>query len=352
MNILLLSSGDRVPSSRFRMLPYVRHFRDAGHRCALASSFPQKYDYFPRMGFRPSQKLKRATRWYHWLSSRLRGDDVVVIDREIFDAPDWTFEERFRRTAKRLVLDLDDAVFLRYPEKFERLIPMADLVICGNSFIEEWVRERNESTILIPTCVEMAQYPEKDWSTATERPVRVGWIGTTGNLKYFEVAAAALRELATRYEFEFRVIVPDASPLDDLDLTGVNIRHVVWDKDNEVDQLREVDIGIMPLFSTDDWDRYKCGLKLIQYMAVGMPAVASPIGVNASIVSPGEDGFLATNDDEWVSHLGQLIESEELRRRIGAAARETASAKYSIEANFPRYEGALKALFDPKQADT
>ncbi len=350
MKILLLSSGDRVPSSRFRMLPYVRHFRAAGHQCVLASSFPQKYDYFPRMGFRPSQKLKRLTRWWHWITSRCRRDDVVVIDREIFDAPDWQFEERFRRTSKRLILDLDDAVFQRYPEKFERLVAMADLIICGNHFIEEWARERNESTLLIPTCVAMAQYPEKDWSKAAGHPVRVGWIGTTGNLMYFEVVASALRALATRFDFELRVIVPDAAPLADLDLTGVNVCHVAWDKVTEVDQLREVDIGIMPLFFKNDWDRYKCGLKLIQYMAIGIPAVASPVGVNASIVSPGADGFLATTDDEWITHLGQLIENEELRRRIGAAARETAATKYSIEANFPRYEAALNSLLETDRA--
>lgn len=350
MRILLLSSGDRVPSSRFRMLPYVQHFRAAGHQCVLASSFPQKYDYFPRLGFRPSQKLKRLTRWWHWLASRCRHDDVIVIDREIFDAPDWAFEERFRRTSKRLVLDLDDAVFQRYPEKFERLAAMADLIICGNHFIEEWARERNDSTLLIPTCVEMAQYPEKDWPNTVGRSVRVGWIGTTANLKYFNVVASALRELATRHDFELRVIVPDAAPLEELDLTGVNVCHVAWDKDTEVDQLREVDIGIMPLFLTNDWDRYKCGLKLIQYMAIGVPTVASPVGVNSSIVSQDGDGFLAATDDEWIRHLGQLIENEELRRRIGAAARKTAAAKYSIEANFPRYEAALNSLLETGNA--
>lgn len=311
----------------------------------LASSFPQKYDYFRAIGFRPSQMLKQATRWLHWLTSRCRRDDIVVIDREIFDSPDLTFEERFRWTAKRLVLDLDDAVFLRYPEKFERLIRFADLVICGNAFIEEWVQERNASTIVIPTCVEMARYPQKDWSVTTGRPVRIGWIGTTANLRYFEVVAPALRQLAVRYDFEFRVIVPDAAPLAELNLTGVNVCPVTWDKACEVDQLSEIDIGIMPLFQTDDWDRYKCGLKLVQYMAVGMPAVASPVGVNGSIVSPGVNGFLAANDNEWTDSLQRLLEDAELRESIGTGARETVRTGYSIEANFPRYEAALKNLF-------
>ena len=146
------------------------------------------------------------------------------------------------------------------------------------------------------------------------------------------------------HDVEFHVIVPDSSPLKDVDLTGVKVRTVIWDKVHDVDQLREIDIGIMPLFATDDWDRYKCGLKLIQYMAVGMPAVASPVGVNSTIVSHGCDGFLASNDAEWESCLRQLIENEGLRLQLGAAARETVQTKYSVEANFSRYETALRDL--------
>jgi len=115
VKIVMLSSGDRVPSSRFRMLPYIRHFRANGHRCTLASSIPQKYEWFPQIGFRLSQRLKRLIRYLHWYQSRFRDDDIVVIDREVFDSPCTNLEERFRKSTQRLVLDLDDAVFLRYP---------------------------------------------------------------------------------------------------------------------------------------------------------------------------------------------------------------------------------------------
>lgn len=344
MKLVLLSSGDRVPSSRFRMLPYVRHFRSSGHRCTLASSVPQKYEWFPAIGFRLSQRLKRFIRYLHWYQSRLRGDDIVVIDREVFDLPSTQLEECFRRTTQQFVLDLDDAVFLRFPEKFEKLAKVADLIICGNSFIEEWARERNPHTIIIPTCVEMAQYPPKDWSDAADRVPRLGWIGTSGNLRYFEVAAAGLRRLAERMKFELHVIVPEIEPLNEINLEGVTVQHVPWQKHNEVDQLRQLDVGIMPLFAEEDWDRYKCGLKLIQYMAAGIPAVASPVGVNSQIVDDGINSFLAESDDEWATHLGTLAGDLSLRQTIGNAARETAAAEYSIEANYPRYESALIKL--------
>ena len=344
MRILMLSSGVRVPSSRFRMVPYARHFRAAGHECLVAHSFPEKYDFIPWFGFRPSQKLKRLVRYVHWCRSRWRGDDVVVIDREVFDDPTTTFEERFRATASKLVLDLDDAVFLRYPEKFERLTAMADLVICGNVFIQEWAAARNPRTIVLPTCVELARYTEKDWAQPTTRPVRIGWMGTTGNIRYLQVAAPALRRLACEHSFELIVIAPEAGPLAEVDLTGVTVRHVTWDGPREVDQLREIDIGLMPLFANNEWDKYKCGLKLIQYMAIGIPAVASPVGVNALIVAHGRDGFVAASDSEWEAALRPLLIDENLRRTVGSAARETARTRYSIEANFPIYEAALQEL--------
>lgn len=347
MKIVLLSSGDRVPSSRFRMLPYVRHFRERGHHCTLASSVPQKYEWFPVIGFRLSQRLKRLVRYLHWYQSRWRGDDIVVIDREIFDSPCTRLEECFRRTTPRFVLDLDDAVFLRYPEKFEKLARLADLVICGNSFIEEWARERNPHTIIIPTCVEMARYAAKNWSDAADHVPRLGWIGTTGNLRYLEVAAPGIRRLAQRVKFELHVIVPDIEPLREINLEGVQVRHIPWQKQTEVDQLRQLDVGIMPLFAGEDWDRYKCGLKLIQYMAAGIPAVAAPVGVNLSIIDHGQNGFLASSDEEWETHLGRLVLDPALRQKIGNAARETVAEKHSIEANYPRYESALLELLSP-----
>jgi glycosyltransferase involved in cell wall biosynthesis len=173
---------------------------------------------------------------------------------------------------------------------------------------------------------------------------RLGWIGTTGNLRYLEVAAAGLRQLAQKMDFELHVIVPEIEPLDDINLEGVKVRHVPWQKEIEVDQLRQLDVGIMPLFAAEDWDRYKCGLKLIQYMAAGIPAVAAPVGVNASIIDHGQNGFLAESDDDWATHLGRLASDLDLRQSIGNAARKTAAARYSIEANYPRYEAALHGL--------
>lgn len=343
MKILFLSSGAKVPSARFRILPFVKHFEADGHRCTVAHSFPQKYDYFPWMGFRPSQLLKRSVRWWHWLRAKLQQFDVVFIDREIFDADDFAMEQRFRDCCGKFVIDLDDAVFLRYPEKFKRLIDMADLVVCGNRFLIEKVEAKATAIVHVPTCVDMNDYGARPSAASNDIPV-VGWMGTAGNLKYLEVAAEALRIVAAQHEFQLRIVVPDISGLNAIDLTGVNVHHEPWDPVREVQQLQSMDIGLMPLFADQQWDIYKCGLKLIQYLAVAVPGIAAPVGVNSEILDHNRNGFTAQATSEWVDALNALLPNPELRQSMGARGRQTVAERYSIQANYPVLRDALSAL--------
>lgn len=341
MKIVMLSSGDRVPSSRFRMLPYVQHFRNNGHRCTLASSVPQKYEWFPVIGFRLSQRVKRLIRYLHWYQARIRRDEIVVIDREIFDAPCTKLEEHFRQTTRRFVLDLDDAVFLRYPEKFEKLTRLADLIVCGNSLIEEWAKKRNPNTIIIPTCVDTNSYIPAAGRMSAE--FIIGWIGTPSNLPMLNRIIPALQILKSRHDFILRIVTAVEELPAELRDSGLPIETVHWNAKRDVSDLQQFDVGVMPL-TDNDWTRHKCGFKLLQYMSVGVPSVASAVGVNKTIIDHGQNGFLAESTNDWITHLCNLASSRSLRRSIGNAARETVTARYSIEANFPRYEAALLDL--------
>lgn len=346
MRILFLSSGNRVPSSRFRILPYIRHFRAEGHHCVVAHSFPQKYDYFPWMGFRPSQLLKRSVRWWHWLLARLQRFDVVFVDREIFDDTTTAMEQRFRDVCGRFVLDLDDAIFLRYPEKFERLTKLADLVVCGNRFLMDKVRPLNPVVCHLPTCVDLDDYSERPWpSNADEVPI-VGWMGTAGNLKYLAVAADALRQLATERKFELRLVVPEITPLQNIDLQGVPVIHEPWRPNDEVRQLQAFDVGLMPLFPDQEWDIYKCGLKLIQYLAVGVPGIAAPVGVNSEILDGNRNGFAAQTTTEWLTALRVLTGDRARRIEMGRRGRETVRQRYSIQAGYPVLRNALREIVE------
>ena len=349
MRVLFLHSGDRVPSTRFRTLPFARRLREAGHRVRLASSFPQKYDHFPALGFRPSQWLKRLTRAANLVEAYLRRFDVIVIDRELFDSDSHAWEDRFRAAARAIVLDVDDGIFLRHPQKYEHLAGLADGVLAGNREIAEYTRPFNEHITIIPTCIDLSEYQMRMIPTASDHVPIVGWIGTTGNLPFLDVCAPALRRLAGRMPFELRLIAGESTPLSSIDLTGVNVRFIPWHGDTEVQELSQFDVGLMPLPEGQPWMRYKCGLKLLQYMAVGMPGVASPIGVNAEIVRHGENGFLASTDDEWESTLARLLSDPPLRQQLGQAARQTVEVDYSVEAHLSRYVTALKEAISQSQ---
>lgn len=341
MKLLFLASGDRVPSCRFRVLQLVPHLRAAGHRCVVAHSFPQKYDYFRWLGFRPSQRLKRVVRYLHWLRARWGRFDAVILERELFNDATWDMEQRFRDVARTFVLDIDDAVFQNFPEKFQHLVPMADLVFAGNRNLQEWLQPLNANVILMPTCVDFELYrPRPPDPTPRQRPV-VGWMGTEGNIMYLGEAADGLRAAARQHDFELRVIAGGRGTLHELNLDGVNVRFVPWNKATEADEIPQFDIGLMPLFD-DAWSKYKCGLKLLQYMAAGVPGIASPVGVNAEIVDHSRNGFLARTPDEWAAALDALLQNEATRHEIGAAARQTAVERYSVAANLPQWIAAVE----------
>lgn len=342
MKILFLTSGSRVPSTRFRVLKFLPHLRAEGHQCVVAHSMPEKYDHWPILGWRLSQQLKRIVRFWHLFRARFGRYDVIFIERELFNNNTSDMEERFRRIARRMVLDVDDAIFLENPEKFARIARISDVVIAGNRFLKEHIEPLNPNIVVIPTCVDLLEYvPKASPATPAERIV-IGWIGTTGNLNYLRVVAEALRNLATRCDFELRLVSPGDGPLASIDLSGVRVKYIRWDPHREIEHLHGFDLGIMPLRMDQKWDIYKCGFKLIQYMAVGLPAVASPVGVNADIVQQGENGFLATTPEEWEEYLGRLVQDAELRKRLGSAARRRIEEGYSVQVHLPRLIETLK----------
>jgi glycosyltransferase involved in cell wall biosynthesis len=167
-------------------------------------------------------------------------------------------------------------------------------------------------------------------------------MGTTGNLPFLEVCAPALRKLAGQFDFELRLIAGESTPLEVVDLAGVNVRFIPWRGESEVRELSQFDIGLMPLPDGQPWMRYKCGLKLLQYMAIGIPGVATPIGVNSQIVDNARNGFLAATTGQWQSALEQLLLDSDLRRTLGQAARRTVEAEYSVDVHFPRFVAALE----------
>lgn len=341
MRFLFVASGRNVPSTRFRIEPYIPLLQQRGHRCDMAYSYPEKYDYFPRIGWRASQLLKRSVRRWHALQASWRDYDCIVIEREVFDDDSSFIEQKLRRCTNRLVLDVDDGIHLLHPEKFSTIAQLCDAAIAGNQFLAQVLQPLCPQVITIPTCVRLADYPQRPREQPTVIPT-VGWIGTTGNVAFLDVCAAPLREVAKETSFRLLVVAPSDQHLRSLDLANVNVEFRSWNPETEVADLQTMSLGLMPLPEGQPWMKFKCGLKLIQYLAVGIPGIASPIGVNEEILTSGTVGVAATDPAQWIDGLRLLLSDPEKRLAWGANGRRLVETHYSVEANIDRFEAILK----------
>lgn len=343
MNILFLTSGQNVPASRFRVLNYVPYLESQGHRCTVRPSRPEKYVGLRFLGNRLSQPVRVANRFVNVLAEAVRPHDVVFLEREILSSSSLFVERLFRRVSRRLVLDVDDAIFLLHPRKFERLASMADCVIVGNRLLEIEAAKWNPRVVVVPTVVDAERYkPRTLRESGEDGATTIGWIGTSYNYRFLEPVADALNRAAAGRPVALTLVAERPPPASLLDALRLPVRYVPWTASGEAEAVAAFDVGIMPL-ADDDWCRYKCGAKLLQYMAAGLPAVASPVGVNAEIVQHGVNGFLAATPNEWAASLKQLIGDREKRFAVGAAARETVERDYSVARWAPLLESTLAA---------
>jgi glycosyltransferase involved in cell wall biosynthesis len=239
------------------------------------------------------------------------------------------------------VFDFDDAVWIRYvspansylsylrfPGKTAGLCRRARHVMAGNRYLRDYALHFNPSVSTVPTTIDTDKYRPLP-ARVPARPV-IGWTGSYSSEQYLEVVRPVLEGLRRRFEFRIVVIGGGSFRAD-----GVEFEHRPWRSATETEDLADIDIGLMPLPDTD-WERGKCGLKALQYMALGIPVVASPVGVNADIVVEGESGFLARTGDDWARALERLLTDSDLRRRLGGEGRATVERSYSAAVVAPR----------------
>ncbi len=350
---VLLIAGhrpNRSPSQRYRFEPYMPFFREHGFECDLSYLVTEEED---RFFYLPGHFGRKAAATLRHLTIRLgdllraRNYDLIFIHREAFFLGPALFEALLARTGPPVIFDLDDAIWLpnvsegnralawmKYPGKVASIVRRADLVIAGNEYLADYCRDLNDEVHVIPTTVDTGVYrPRPAASAGPDAPVVIGWSGSPTTTPHFRAAVPTLERVAARFGDRVRFKV-----IGDGDFTEprLGIRGVPWTAETELFHLHELDIGIMPLPDTE-WARGKCGLKALVYMAVGIPAVVSAVGVNPEIVTDGVDGFLASNPEEWEQAISALVESPERRSRIGAAGRQRVIDAYSVAANRERY---------------
>lgn len=163
--------------------------------------------------------------------------------------------------------------------------------------------------------------------------VWVGWIGSPSTMKYLMGLMPVLEKLGEELEFGLLIVNGELRIKNEELGGGFDIKHIVWTEEGEVEAIRKMDVGIMPL-PDDQWERGKCAYKLIQYMACSLPVVASPVGMNQEVVRHGENGFLARTDEEWIQPLKTLIQDAGLRKRMGEKGLELVRERFTVERNF------------------
>jgi glycosyltransferase involved in cell wall biosynthesis len=273
--------------------------------------------------------------------------DAVLVSREMAPFGPPVLEQLLVRICKRVILDVDDALhvsdkassrliprLLRDNGKFARMAPAYSAVICGSRNLADFYRQYSANVSVIPTAVDADLYAG---ITRVPSPVvRIGWIGLPLNRHHVELLGPALTQLARERRFEL-VLVGLNEPVD-FHLPG--IRYIAWSLQEELTFFAHIDIGIMPL-QDSTFARGKCAFKLIQYMAAGLPVVASPVGANCEVVQDGRNGFLARTDGDWTSRLRQLIDDAGLREKMGAKGREMVRESYSSQRLWPVYSAIL-----------
>lgn len=336
MNILALTRYDRLgASSRLRFLQYLPYLGKRGIHVDVAPLLPDSYlmDFYWK---HQRHWGKIAISYLKRLSTLLTCGhyDLIWIEKEIFPNLPALCEAALTRLSIPYVVDYDDAVFHNYDtstnpvkrclaRKIDKVMRGAALVVCGNEYIAQRAASAGSRNIrILPTVIDLDRYAPV---FAVERtPVIVGWIGSKTTLPYLEGVSEALRKVALEAHIELHVIGGK------YDIPGVVVRSLPWTEDSEVRLLQSIDIGIMPL-RDDKWERGKCGYKLIQYMACGKPVIASPVGINTSIVKHGINGFLASNLEEWEEAVVTLARSHERRAMMGAQGRNDVEKEYCVQ---------------------
>ena len=324
MQILFLIQGLEVAASRYRVLQYLPYLKKRGVETHVAT--------YPR-GITEFAQLFRMVANY----------DVLFLQRKRFNPP---FLQLLRLRPKGIVYDFDDAVMYRNStapspysrtrqKRFARIIKAADHIIAGNNFLRDQAAKFTDRVTVIPSAIDRERYSAKDYQGKKDK-VTIGWIGDHGSIHYLEKMRPIFEKLGRRYpDLELKIICDTF-----FDCKNIEVVKKPWSQKEEVEDLKSLDIGVMPLLD-DPWSWGKCGLKILQYYGVGVPVVCTPVGVNRDVVQNGVNGFWAMTNDEWIEKISALIEDPSLRHKMGLKGRELVRRSYSIQGCAPTLYGVL-----------
>ncbi|MEO6613329.1 MAG: glycosyltransferase family 4 protein [Chitinophagaceae bacterium] len=350
----------RSPGQRFRFEQYLDHLRENGFDCKMSYLLNEKEDrtfyskgkFLKKFLIYSKTLLKRTGDWFG-----MKQYDIIFIFRDALMTGSTFFEKRFARSGAKIIFDFDDAIwiqgvseankrlsFLKNAGKTGTIIRLSDLIFAGNQYLADYAAQFNKNIVIVPTTIDTAVYvPVK--KEEGERPVCIGWSGSFSTIQHFALAIPSLKRIKEKYgsKVKFKIIGDPGYYCKELETQGEP-----WVSTTELEDLAKIDIGVMPL-PDDEWAKGKCGLKGLQYMALGIPTLMSPVGVNTEIIQNGVNGYLPATEDEWVNDISRLVDNKEDRIKMGAAGRQTVVDHYSVDAWKNKYVEYFNRLTQKKQ---
>jgi glycosyltransferase involved in cell wall biosynthesis len=324
MRVLVLTFGDNtVASSRTRIFQYTPYLKEYGITFNIIVCFKKSDSIF---------FLNKYLRLLYFLFLSLFYKTVVI--QKVLIPP--IMVNILRKFHKKIIYDFDDAMYTTQDDLkadkseyyFKHIVSNCDLVILENENAKNYVSSLCQNILLITGPIETERYCNSKEKQKNLNTITLGWIGSPSTTLYLEQMADVFDFLTLKYpNLTVKIIGADLGILSFREASWLKISD--WDLDTEVEELMEFDIGIMPL-QNNEWAKGKGGYKLLQYMSIGIPSVASPVGINCDLIRDGVNGYLALTNDEWKQKLSMLIESEALRIDMGGNSRKIAVDEYSF----------------------
>lgn len=311
----------------------------------------------------PSTELISSVKWpgkYNLIFQTIRNlfsikkDDVVFLQRTVYNKYFFLLMVFYLIVFKRKVIfDFDDAIFIHSPFKTKIFVRMVDVVITGSHYLENWARKYNRNVHLIPTSVDCQKYETKsDQEYDIKGKAVLGWVGNgPAHYENLSLLTEVFKSLVEK-KVDFKFVLVGSLGSDKVlslfkNIIGLEFEYIDsldWSNPNAVPSIiRTFDIGLFPL-ENNQWNLGKCSFKAVEYMACGMPTVASGVGENNNLIQNGENGFLVDTGEEWVKAIQKLVSGRELRIKIGQAARQTILERYSFESNIPKIAQIIKSI--------
>jgi glycosyltransferase involved in cell wall biosynthesis len=344
---------DTAPSQRLKFEQYYKSFEEAGYEITTASFIGRQFwQFIYKKGFYFKKAVYTLTGYFkrYALLASVNKYDIVYIHlwATPFGLPvtEWVL----CRLSKKLIYDIDDLIykgdaspnnkfisFFKTSAKINFLMKHADHVLVSTEKLLQYTLNLTTRVSLIPATIDVEKY--KRVNVKKYDGVVIGWSGSHTTSKYLHLLDNVLKTLADKYPITISVMGDK-----DFEIPGLKVELVEWSAATEIESLKQFDIGLHPM-PDEEWVYGKSGGKLVQYLAAGIPIVASAIGPNFIVIKEGYNGFLASNDEEWIAKLKLLITNEALRKEMGKNAVTCAGQLYSVEANLNKY----LAVFNSKE---